>query len=98
MDSADNIGIVRLDCGNCAACSTKALLREGLCRKCHVEFKDWGPGGWQSKYAPILQRCRENKMFALVLYSRLKNELARDKFAKSFGPFPELALVSDSNA
>jgi hypothetical protein len=37
-------------------------------------------------------------MFALVLYSRLKNELARDKFAKSFGPFPELALVSDSNA
>lgn len=85
MDKVSENMITRVCCGKCAACDTKALLHEGLCRSCHVKYKDWGPGGWKPEFAEILLRCRKNKAFAYVLYTKLKNTLRKQKFAAEFG-------------
>lgn len=79
--------IVNVCSGSCASCSKNSLLREELCRECYSKYKNWGPGGWKPAYAEILRKCKADKKFAYMLYSRLTSELAKAEFESSFGPF-----------
>lgn len=81
-----SIAVVR--CGNCVICDNRKLLTQGLCLVCYREYKDWGPGGWKEEFGEIIKRCRNNKKFAYMLYSSLKNVLAKEAFKERFGPFP----------
>lgn len=76
--------------GSCAACQRHSVLNEGLCKKCHVTYKDWGPGGWRPMYADILRRCRTDKAFAFMLYSRMSNAAAKDQFEGLVGPIVKI--------
>ena len=89
-EQSTTTNVVQLCAGSCASCNKRSLLHEELCRGCHEQYKDWGPGGWKAEYGPILRKCRSDKKFAFVLYTKLKNEFSRGKFSAAFGPFPTL--------
>lgn len=69
--------LTRIGTGRCVGCCKISRLRNGACKECVTRHG--------IRCGPIMQKIRDNKVFAIMCYNELTGDSDRERFISMFG-------------